>query len=161
VTDGAALQSGSARWGTFMKQRRKFWLALIISVALYFVVTPSRAITGDVRIVFTKAGLVVGAGGGRGVLTFRGRDYQFTAQGLSVGLTVGASVSNLIGRASHLHRLSDFEGTYTVVGAGGALLGGAGGVRLRNPRGVVLSLQGAKAGVEFSANVSKVVITLD
>ena len=144
-----------------MKQRRIFGIALIILGVFSFVATPSRAITGDVRIVFTKAGIVVGAGGGRGVLTFRGRDYPFTAQGLSVGLTVGASVTNLIGRASYLHRLSDFEGTYTVVGAGGALLGGAGGVRLRNQRGVVLSLQGAKAGVEFAANVSKVVITLD
>jgi hypothetical protein len=47
------------------------------------------------------------------------------------------------------------------VGAGGALLGGVGGVQLRNAKGVVLSLQGAKAGVEFAANVSKVVITLD
>jgi hypothetical protein len=144
-----------------MKQRRMFGMALIILGALSFFAAPSRAITGDVRIVFTKAGIVVGVGGGRGVLTFRGRDYPFTAQGLSVGLTIGASVSNLVGRASHLHRISDFEGTYTVVGAGGALLGGAGGVRLRNQKGVVLSLQGAKAGVEFAANVSKVVITLD
>lgn len=122
---------------------------------------PARAVTGDVRIVFTKAGFVVGAGGGRGILTFRGRDHRFTAQGLSVGVTVGASVTNLIGRASHLHKLGDFEGTYTVVGAGGALLGGMGGVQLRNAKGVVLSLRGAKAGVEFAANVSKVVITLD
>jgi hypothetical protein len=144
-----------------MKQRRKFGVLLIALAALSFVATSSQAVTGNVRIVFTKAGFVVGAGGGRGVLTFRGRDYRFTAQGLSVGLTVGASVTNLIGRASHLHKLNDFEGTYTVVGAGGALLGGAGGVQLRNAKGVVLSLQGPKAGVEFAANVSKVVITLD
>ena len=86
---------------------------------------------------------------------------EFTAQGLSLGVTVGASVTNLIGRATHLHKLSDFEGTYTVVGAGGALLGGVGGTQLRNAKGVMLSLSGAKAGVEFAANVSKVVITLD
>jgi len=144
-----------------VKRHRRLGISLVALAALSFVATPSRAVTGDVRIVFTKAGFVVGAGGGRGILTFRGRDYRFTAQGLSVGLTVGASVTNLIGRASHLHRLGDFEGTYTVVGAGGALLGGMGGVQLRNAKGVVLSLQGAKAGVEFAANVSKVVITLE
>ena len=144
-----------------MTRHRKLGISLIVLVAVLFVGTPSRAVTGEVRIVFTKAGFVVGAGGGRGILTFRGRDYRFTAQGLSVGLTVGASVTNLIGRASHLNKLGDFEGTYTVVGAGGALLGGLGGVQLRNAKGVVLSLQGAKAGVEFAANVSKVVITLD
>jgi hypothetical protein len=141
---------------------RRWRLALTLVVLVVFsIAASSQAVTGNVRIVFTKGGFVIGAGGGRGVLTFRGRDYRFTAQGLSVGLTVGASVNNLIGRASHLHRISDFEGTYTVVGVGGALLGGVGGVQLRNARGVMLSLQGAKAGVEFAANVSKVVITLD
>lgn len=148
-------------WGSLVKRHRKPGFSLIVLAALLFVATPSRAVTGDVRIVFAKAGFVVGAGAGRGVLTFRGRDYRFTAQGLSVGLAVGASVTNLIGRASHLHKLGDFEGTYAVVGAGGALLGGVGGVQLRNAKGVVLSLQGARAGVEFAANVSKVVITLD
>jgi hypothetical protein len=144
-----------------MRECRRLGVALIVLAALSFVATPSLAVTGSVRIVFAKAGFMVGAGGGHGVLTFRGRDYGFTAQGLSVGVTVGGSVTNFIGRASHLHRLSDFEGTYTVVGAGGALLGGVGGVRLRNTKGVVLSLQGAKAGAEFAANVSKVVVTLD
>jgi hypothetical protein len=155
---GAAIRLACA--DDFMMRRWRLGIALIV-VAAFSDAAPSQAVTGNVRIVFTKGGFVIGAGGGRGVLTFRGRDYRFTAQGLSVGLTVGASVNNLIGRASHLHRLGDFEGTYTVVGAGGALLGGAGGVQLRNARGVMLSLQGPKAGVEFSANVSKVVITLD
>jgi hypothetical protein len=60
--------------------------------------TPSCAhAPGYVRVVFAKAGLVVGAGGGRGVLTYRGRDYQFRA-GLSLGVTVGASVTRLTGR---------------------------------------------------------------
>lgn len=141
---------------------RRWRLGITLAVlAVFSIATPSQAVTGNIRIVFTKAGFVIGTGGGRGVLTFRGRDYRFTAQGLSVGLTVGASVNNLIGRASNLHRISDFEGTYTVVGVGAALLGGVGGVQLRNARGVMLSLQGAKAGVEFAANVSKVVITLD
>jgi hypothetical protein len=48
-----------------------------------------------------------------------------------------------------------------VVGAGGALVGGVGGVQLRNAKGVTITLQGAKAGVELSANVTKVVIMLD
>ena len=123
--------------------------------------TPSRAITGAVRVTIAKAGLVVGAGGGRGVLTFRHRNYPFTVQGLSLGLTAGASVNRLVGRADYINELSDFSGTYSVVGAGGALVGGVGGVQLTNPKGVIITLQGAKAGLELSANVSKVVITLD
>jgi len=144
-----------------MKKYRIFQIVLIVLVASAGLTTPAHAITGTVRVVVAKAGFVVGAGGGRGVLTFRDRDYPFTVQGLSLGLTAGASVNKLVGRASYLHELRDFEGTNIVVGAGGALLGGVGGVQLKNAKGVILTLQGPKAGVELSANVTKVVITLD
>jgi hypothetical protein len=36
-------------------------------------------------VTVAKAGFVVGAGGGRGVLTFRHRNDPFTVQGLSLG----------------------------------------------------------------------------
>ena len=39
------------------------------------------------------------AGGGEGVLTFRGRRYPFTVSGMSVGFTLGASANTLVGRA--------------------------------------------------------------
>jgi hypothetical protein len=55
---------------------------------------------GYVRLVFAKEGLVVGAGGGRGVLTYRGRDYPFRVSGLSVGVTIGTSIMQLTGRVS-------------------------------------------------------------
>jgi hypothetical protein len=80
--------------------------------------TPSHAITGVVRVVVAKAGLVLGAGGGRGTLTFRHRKYPFTVQGLSLGLTAGASISKLVGRADYINELSDFSGIYSVVGGG-------------------------------------------
>ena len=133
-------------------------VALALAVA---VTTPSHAITGTVRVTVAKAGFVVGAGGGRGTLTFRHRNYPFTVQGLSLGLTAGASINKLVGRADYINELGDFAGTYSVVGAGGALVGGVGGVQLKNDKGVVITLQGPKSGLEVSANVSKVVITLD
>ena len=123
--------------------------------------TPSHAITGAVRVTVAKAGFVVGAGGGRGVLSFRHRNYPFTVQGLSLGITAGASVNKLVGRAEYINELGDFNGTYSVVGAGAALIGGVGGVQLRNDKGVTITLQGPRAGLEVSANITKVVITLD
>jgi hypothetical protein len=131
-------------------------LALAVGVA-----APSHAITGTVRVTVAKAGFIVGAGGGRGTLTFRHRNYPFTVQGLSLGLTAGASINKLVGRADYINELSDFAGTYSVVGAGGALIGGVGGAQLKNDKGVVITLQGPKGGLEVSANVTKVVITLD
>jgi hypothetical protein len=82
-------------------------------------------------------------------------------QGLSLGFTAGASVNKLVGRAEHINELRDFTGTYSVVGAGAALFGGIGGVQLKNDKGVIITLKGPKAGVEASANVTKIVITLD
>jgi hypothetical protein len=140
---------------------RRISIALIAMAMSIGSAAPSHAITGTVRVTIVKAGLGVGAGGGRGVLTFRHRNYPFTLQGLSLGITAGASVSKLVGRAAYLNELSDFAGTYSVVGAGAALVGGVGGVQLKNDKGVIITLQGARAGLEVSANVTKVVITLD
>ena len=80
-------------------------------------------------------------------------------QGLSLGLTAGAPTNKLVGSAEYINELSDFAGTYSVVGA--ALVGGVGGVQLRNDKGVTITLQGPKVGLEVSANITKVVITLD
>ena len=137
------------------------WMGLTVLAASIGAATPSLAITGAVRVTVAKAGFIVGGGGGRGVLTFRHRNYPFTVQGLSLGLTAGASVNRLVGRAEYINELRDFAGAYSVVGAGAALFGGVGGVQLKNDKGVIITLQGPKAGVEVSANVTKVVITLD
>ena len=144
-----------------MSRVRISWVALTALAVSIGLATPSHAITGAVRVTIAKAGFIVGAGGGKGVLTFRHRNYPFTVQGLSLGLTAGASVNKLVGRAEYINELSDFSGTYSVVGAGGALVGGVGGVQLTNAKGVIITLQGPKAGVELSANITKVVIMLD
>ena len=137
------------------------WMGLTVLVASMGAATPSLAITGAVRVTVAKAGFIIGGGGGRGVLTFRHRNYPFTVQGLSLGLTAGASVNRLVGRAEYMNELRDFTGTYSVVGAGAALFGGVGGVQLKNDKGVIITLQGPKGGIEVSANVTKVVIALD
>jgi hypothetical protein len=123
--------------------------------------SPSRADTGTVRVVFTKGGFIVGVGGGEGVLYFRGQRYPFTVSGMSVGFTIGASTTQMSGHALHLRTPADIQGSYSVIGAGGALAAGAGGVSLRNNQtGVVLQLAGGKVGVELSAAVGGVTIAL-
>ncbi|WP_240543154.1 hypothetical protein [Bradyrhizobium canariense] len=107
-----------------------------------------------------KAGLLVGGGAGKGVLTYRGRHYPFRVSGLSLGVTVGASFGRLEGWASGIREISDFAGTYSSVGGGAALAGGINGVQLRNDKGVTMVLQGPKAGLEFAANLSTIMISL-
>jgi len=124
-------------------------------------VSQAQAKDGHVSVTFTKAALVAGVGAGRGVLTFEGRDHPFKVYGLSLGLALGGSVTHLDGRAAYMSKLSDFPGSYRAVGLGGALVGGVGGVQLKNKRGVIITLQGRRAGLELSANLSRVRFALD
>lgn len=103
---------------------------------------------------------MLGAGGGTGVLTYRGRTYPFIVSGLSMGVTAGATVNRLEGWASGIKQVADFAGIYRSVGAGGALVGGFGGIHLSNDKGVTIDLQGARAGMEFAANLTRVRIAL-
>ena|SRR5947209_5566773 len=136
-------------------------LALLALFAFAVSIHPLHAKVGFLRVTFTKAGLVAGAGLGRGVLTYDGREYPFRVSGLSLGFTIGASTTRFVGRASYLSQLNDFAGTYTAVGGGAALAGGIGGVQLKNEKGVIITLQGPKAGMEFAANLSGIRITLE
>jgi hypothetical protein len=76
------------------------------------------------KVFGTHRGFIVAVGGGKGILTFRHRNYPFTVQGLSPGLTAGASINKLFGRADYITELSDFARTHSAVAAGGALAGG-------------------------------------
>jgi hypothetical protein len=139
-------------------------LAILAAIALLMSivpVTPSLAqAAGQVRVKIIKAGLLVGGGGGRGVLTYRGRNYPFRITGVSLGITAGATINRLDGWAYGIKEVSDFAGSYSSLGFGAALVGGVSGVQLRNARGVMMVLQGPKAGMEFAANLSEIVISL-
>jgi hypothetical protein len=111
-------------------------VALLVGVAGFS--TPSRAETGQVAVVFTKGGFIVGIGGGEGVLTFRGKRYPFTVSGMNIGFTIGASITKLVGQALNLNSPASFEGAYSAIGAGGAVAAGAAGVQLQNTNGVIL-----------------------
>jgi hypothetical protein len=140
------------------------WLVRIAVVAFLAAVLPATSslaqAPGYVRVKLLKAGLMVGAGGGSGVLTYRGRDYPFRVSGLSLGVTAGASASRLEGWASGIRQVGDFAGTYSSVGGGGAFVGGFGGVQLGNEKGVKVALQGPRTGMEFATNLSGVRISL-
>jgi hypothetical protein len=126
-------------------------VALLVGVV--GVSSPSRAETGQVAVVFTKGGLIIGVGGGEGVLVFRGKRYPFTVSGMSVGFTIGASTTKLVGRALNLKGPASIEGPFAAIGAGGAIAAGAGGVQLQNANGVILQLSGPRVGAELSAAV--------
>ena len=79
-------------------------LALLITVGAS---ARSLADTAVVRAVVTKAGLIVGLGGGRGTLIFHGQSYPLIFSGISLGATIGISTANLKGHAYNLHSPSE------------------------------------------------------
>jgi len=142
-------------------KRIAIYVALVTSlVTVAGFSTPSRADTGQVAVVFTKGGFIVGVGGGEGVLVYRGHKYPFTVSGMSVGFTIGASTTKLVGRALNLKGPQSIEGSYAAGGAGGAIAAGGGAVQLQNGNGVILQLSGPKVGAEVSAAVGGVTIRL-
>jgi hypothetical protein len=146
-----------------MKTHRMHFLAASSLALLTFgTASPSQAETCAIRVVFTKGGFIVGVGGGHGVLTCRGKHYRFAVSGMSVGFTIGASTTQFTGHALNLRSPGDIQGSYSAIGAGGALAAGAGGVQLQNNQtGAILQLAGGKVGVELSAAVGGVTITLE
>jgi hypothetical protein len=151
----AGISCVTAYWVARMRKYRTTWIALLtLAVSIGFV-TPSHATTGIVRVTVAKSGFVVSAGGGKGVLSFRHHDYPFTVQGISLGLTAGASIKQLVGWASHLNELSDFPGTYSVVGARDAR-----GVKFKNAKGVIITFVDPRGSLEVS-DFTRVLITLD
>jgi len=143
--------------------RRVFRLITVLLLALGLVAPPTPSFAqaaGHIRVKIVKAGLLVGGGVGRGVLTYRGKTYPFKITGLSFGITAGATVGRLDGWASDISDVGDFAGTYSSVGGGFALVGGVNGVQLRNEKGVTITLRGPKAGLELAANLSTIVIAL-
>jgi hypothetical protein len=144
-----------------MKNRRmQFGAAGLLALLTFGFVSPSRAETCAVQVVFTKGGFIVGVGGGHGILTCRGKHRRFVVSGMSIGFTIGASAARLTGRALNVLSPYDIQGSYAAVGAGAALAAGAGSVQLQNDRGVILQLSGGKIGAELSAAVGGVTITL-
>jgi hypothetical protein len=72
-------------------------------IAFFAVVVPAASsfaqASGYVRVKFMKAGLMLGAGGGSGVLSYRGRDYPFRVSGLaSVGIEDRLDVLQAVSR---------------------------------------------------------------
>ena len=136
---------------------------LLVSTAALTVgglVRPAQAATGSIYMRIDSAGFIIGASGGHGTLTFRGQSYPLSIGGVSAGLTIGVSVTELVGVAYHLHNASDIQGTYSQFGAGVAVAGGAEVARLSNSRGVTLRLRGKQVGFMFSVDLSGMSISL-
>ena len=141
----------------------RLYKAIPFLIALVFAALApciASAESGTVRLKITKAGFIVGVGGGSGVLHFRGNNYRLSIGGISAG-TIGVAGADLVGTATNLHSASDIAGVYTAASASVAVAGGGKVVTLQNSNGVVLTLRGRQVGFEASLSLSGMTLSVD
>jgi len=95
----------------------------------------------------------IGFSWGKGTLTYKGKDYPVSVNGLSVG-KVGITGSSAYGDVYNLQHLRDFSGHYNAGAAGsrGVTVGsGKSGTIMTNPAGVTVVLHSTQRGVAVNA----------
>lgn len=133
-------------------------MALVAGLAV--TLTPVLAATGLITLHVGSAGFIIGVSGGQGQLQFGGRVYPLNVGGVSIGLTIGASMQDLTGEALNLNSPADIQGTYTQVSASAAFGPGGKVIQMQNERGVVLNLKGFEGGFEASIDLGGLTISL-
>src|SRR5215467_9810822 len=109
----------------------------------------------DATLRMSIGGFHLGIGGssGSGTLTYRGKNYPFRVSGVAIG-RVGVTSSSAVGDVFNLRHLQDFNGNYTVSGAGtrGVTLGaGRTGTIMSNQAGVIVRISSTQKGVAVNA----------
>jgi hypothetical protein len=109
----------------------------------------ARKPSGRVTMESKSIAAGIGVTWGDGKLTFKGKDYPFSIDGLSV-VDWGISRASAVGDVYNLTDVSKFPGTYVAAEAGFTLAGGAGGMTMRNPEGVIINLRSTSRGASLT-----------
>ena len=126
---------------------------LAIAVATTAIAAQKATPSGKVTLESTSIAAGIGVSWGDGKLTFKGKDYPFSVEGLSL-VDWGISKANAVGDVYNLTDPAKLGGTYVAAEAGLTLAGGIGGMVLRNQNGVVLHLRSVSQGAQLQLGTS-------
>jgi hypothetical protein len=120
-----------------------------------------KPLSGFVEMKEVQVAYIGSAGGGDGVLRFKGRSYPFSVGGLGIG-GIGVSSIDAKGEVYNLSTVAQFPGAYAQ-GRYGAAIGTAstGDLWLQNANGVILHLTAKRTGLMLSLGGDAVVITME
>lgn len=114
--------------------------------------------TGTVRIEQISVAFIASGELGGGTLTWRGRTYPISVGGLGIG-GIGASRVLASGRVYGLTDRADFAGAYVQLKEGWAVgRAGQGRLWLKNDKGVTISLDTRRQGLQATIGADGVVI---
>jgi hypothetical protein len=97
----------------------------------------------------------VGISWGKGTLTYKGKEYEVSVKGLSLG-KVGISKVTATGEVYRLKSLADFDGNYTTANADITLAEGHSGLVMKNQNGVHVVISATTKGVDLTLGGSGV-----
>ena len=111
--------------------------------------TPSGKLTVESRSIAVGVGVTWGDG----KLNFKGKEYPFSIDGLTL-VDFGISKASAAGEVYNLTDPAKLAGTYVAAEAGIVLAGGVGGMVLRNQDGVVIHLHSVSRGAKLQLGTS-------
>jgi len=116
----------------------------------------------DATLVLSGGSVAAGIGWswGSGTLTYQGKQYPISVEGLSAGGTVGGASYTASGDVFNLKSLDDFDGNYTAATAGITVGGGAAGTAMQNQKGVVIKVATTTAGITINLATAGVKLAL-
>lgn len=115
-------------------------LVLLVGYLTHNAYGQSPIPSGKISIESNSIALAVGVNWGEGLLVFKRKGHLFSVEGLTL-VDIGIAKARVVGEVYNLTDLSQFEGTYLASEAGFALVGGMGGISMRNRNDVVLHLR--------------------
>ena len=132
---------------------------LVMAVATTAVAAQKETPSGKVTMESTSIAAGIGVTWGDGKLTFQGKTYPFSIDGLSL-VDWGISKAQANGDVYNLTDPAKLGGTYVAAEAGLTLAGGMGGMVLRNQDGVILHLRSVSQGARLQLGTSGLVIKM-
>lgn len=143
-------------------------ITTVSKYALFFFLTmlAATAISGEAakpsgRVSISSRSIAAGIGvtWGDGKLNFKGKDYPFSIDGLTL-VDWGISRATANGEVYNLTDVAKFAGTYVAAEAGLTLAGGMSGMILRNQDGVLMRLHSTSRGARLQLGTSGMTIRL-
>ena len=124
---------------------------LLFAIGLMAAFTQAKQATPDATIKLSGGSVAAGIGfsWGKGTLTYKGKEYPVSVNGLSLG-KVGISGSSASGEVYNLKKIEDFDGHYNAGSAGLTVVGGASATAMTNQNGVNVVVTSTTRGVDVT-----------
>ena len=134
-----------------MNNIKKIGLLLVVLVVIagFTQAAKEEKPNATLRLSGKSVAAGIGFSWGKGTLTYKGKDYPVSVNGLSL-VKVGITKVTASGKVYNLKKLHDFDGNYTAAGAGMTLAGGGSAIAMKNQNGVRVVLGATTRGVDVT-----------